>query len=140
MVEDLSLGAISKHTWLLVAILGSLFFIKEALRLLSNVVHQHLSETVKDSLNEKVFNKSINLDLAYYDSSSFYDSFYRAQREATSRPIEVLQSFSSFFQMLLKPSGCSFGLKRSIFLVYSRFSTKSYSFSLDCTTLYCFRA
>jgi ATP-binding cassette subfamily B protein len=54
----------------------------------ANTIQAHL---VADHMQRVVQAKSIDLDLAYYENSQYYDKLHRAQREAPSRPIRIVQ-------------------------------------------------
>lgn len=45
---------------------------------------------VTDHVVERVHEKSVELDLAYYEDPRFFDTLHRAQREAPSRPTGIL--------------------------------------------------
>jgi ATP-binding cassette subfamily B protein len=53
---------------------------------------------VRDHLACLIQKKSIEVDLAFYDSSDFYDHLHRARMEATHRPIELLEGLGSLLQ------------------------------------------
>lgn len=53
-----------------------------------NVVQTHL---VSDRMQRIVQAKSIELDLEHYESPNFQDLLHRAQREAPSRPLRIIQ-------------------------------------------------
>ena len=56
------------------------------------------SEMVRDHLAGLIQRKSLAVDLAFYDSSVFYDHLHRARMEASYRPIELLEGFGSLLQ------------------------------------------
>jgi ATP-binding cassette subfamily B protein len=49
---------------------------------------------VADHMQGLVQAKSIDLDLAYYENSQYYDKLHRAQREAPVRPLRIIQSLT----------------------------------------------
>lgn len=57
----------------------------------ANLVQGHL---VADRMQQVVQAKSIEMDLAYYENSQFYDKLHRAQREAPSRPLQIIQALT----------------------------------------------
>lgn len=57
----------------------------------ANAVQGYL---VADHMQKLVQAKSIELDLAYYESPLASDRLYRAQREALSRPLEIVRSLT----------------------------------------------
>jgi ATP-binding cassette subfamily B protein len=54
----------------------------------ANAIQAHL---VADYLQRLVQAKSVEIDLAYYENSQYYDKLHRAQREAPSRPVRIIQ-------------------------------------------------
>jgi ATP-binding cassette, subfamily B, bacterial len=56
------------------------------------------SEFVKDYISNLVHDKSVSLDLAFYESSEFYDRLNLARSEADSRSLAILESSGSLIQ------------------------------------------
>ena len=56
------------------------------------------SEMVRDHLAGLIQRKSLEVDLAFYDSSDFYDHLHRARMEASYRPIELLEGLGMLLQ------------------------------------------
>lgn len=50
---------------------------------------------VADYMQRLVQAKSIDMDLAYYEHSQFYDKLHRAQREAPSRPLRIISGLTA---------------------------------------------
>lgn len=57
----------------------------------TSTIQTHL---VADYMQGLVQAKSIDLDLAYYENSQYYDKLHRAQREAPARPLRIIQSLT----------------------------------------------
>lgn len=51
-------------------------------------------QLVADHMQRIVQSKSIELDLEYYENSQFFDNLHRAQREAPTRPIRIVDSLT----------------------------------------------
>ena len=49
---------------------------------------------VSDHMLRIVQSKSVELDLAYYENSQFFDKLHRAQREAPARPVRIVEGLS----------------------------------------------
>ena len=49
---------------------------------------------VADYMQRLVQAKSIDMDIAYYENSQYYDKLHRAQREAPARPLRIIQSLT----------------------------------------------
>ena len=75
----------------LAAWIGAVVLATQILRGLTAWVRTAQSEMVRDHLAGLIQRKSLEVDLAFYDSSDFYDHLHRARMEATYRPIELLE-------------------------------------------------
>jgi ATP-binding cassette subfamily B protein len=49
---------------------------------------------VSDHMQRIVQSKSVELDLAYYENSQFFDKLHRAQREAPARPVRIVEGLT----------------------------------------------
>lgn len=72
----------------------------------ANTIQAHL---VADHMQRVVQAKSIDMDLAYYENSQYYDKLHRAQREAPSRPLQIIQALTQLARNSLMLLG-AFGL------------------------------
>lgn len=70
------------------AVLGSLC---AALLSHVNTIQTYL---VADHMQRLAQAKSIDMDLAYYENSQYYDKLHRAQREAPTRPLRIIQGLT----------------------------------------------
>lgn len=65
---------------------------------LSNAVLGHVStmqaQVVADHMQHIVQAKSIEMDLAYYENSQYFDKLHRAQREAPARPVRIIDGLT----------------------------------------------
>lgn len=51
-----------------------------------------LSQKIVDYLNDRIQRQSSRLDMSYYDSPEYYDTFHRAQQEASTRPMAIFNN------------------------------------------------
>lgn len=58
----------------------------------ANTLQAHL---VADQMQRLVQAKSIDMDLAYYENSQYFDKLHRAQREAPVRPVSIVQGLNT---------------------------------------------
>ena len=84
MVLELGLGAIT-------SLLGRV----------NGFVQNVLTELFRIHANTMVLKKSVELDLSYYETPSFYNNLQRAQQDAGNRPISVLQATFRLIQNLI---------------------------------------
>ena len=65
---------------------------------LSNAILGHVStmqaQVVADHMQHIVQAKSIEMDLAYYENSQYFDKLHRAQREAPARPVRIIEGLT----------------------------------------------
>lgn len=80
-------------TWLIIAalVLSLLNVLCTTLVSYGNGIQTHL---VADQMQRMVQEKSIAMDLAYYENTQYYDKLHRAQREAPTRPLKIVQSLT----------------------------------------------
>ena len=60
-----------------------------------------LTDLFRIHANTMILKKSVQLDLAYYETPSFYNNLQRAQQDAGNRPISVLQATFRLIQNLI---------------------------------------
>jgi ATP-binding cassette subfamily B protein len=56
------------------------------------------AEVVQDHIRGLVHEKSVSLDLAYYESSEYHDRLHRARHEAAHRPLALLEGAGALLQ------------------------------------------
>ncbi|NEP17337.1 MAG: ABC transporter ATP-binding protein, partial [Leptolyngbya sp. SIO4C1] len=67
-----------------VAILGVL------LKLISKIVNDALAQLMSDHVYEILHEKSVQIDLEYYDNAQYYDVMHQAQSQAVYRPHKIM--------------------------------------------------
>ena len=75
---------------LIIGIMGTVTLLIAAVKSFSAIIEQTQSRVVTDYMQDILHAKSIDVDLAYYEDSSFYDTLHRAQREAPFRPTNIV--------------------------------------------------
>jgi ATP-binding cassette subfamily B protein len=80
------------------SLLAAVLLLTEILRSLSNWICTAQSELVKDHIAGLVHEKSVTMDLAFYETPEFYDHLHRARTDASYRPIALLESLGGLFQ------------------------------------------
>ena len=70
---------------------GYMFFVN-LINAVSNIITRTSSEIVTNHVKCKIMNKAKEIDIASFDMPEFYEKFENANREAGSRPIEVIRS------------------------------------------------
>jgi ATP-binding cassette subfamily B protein len=70
----------------------------EVLRSATSYVRTAQSELVRDHIRSLIQEKSVAMDLEFYDSPEFYDHLHRAKDEAAYRPVALLESLGALAQ------------------------------------------
>ena len=91
-------GVAFRHVLLLVGLMGAATLLAFLIRLIAGLVSEWQAYTVTDHMNDVLLAKSIEVDLEYYESARYYDTLHRAQREAPSRPISIVNGLAQIGQ------------------------------------------
>ena len=79
---------------------GYMFFVS-LINSISNMITRISSEVVTNHVKCKIMNKAKEIDIASFDMPDFYEKFENANREAGSRPIEVIRSTFNIISTLI---------------------------------------
>ncbi len=79
-------------------VLALVLLLSEAARGIANWIRQVQSELVQDHIRGLIHRKSVEADLAFYDSAEFHDHLHRAREEASYRPIALLETLGALFE------------------------------------------
>jgi ATP-binding cassette subfamily B protein len=74
------------------------FLSKELLRGVSSYIRTIQSERVRDYISGLIHQKSMEIDLEFYDSPDYYDRLHRARSGAAYRPMALLESIGILLQ------------------------------------------
>jgi ATP-binding cassette subfamily B protein len=102
-----------RATVLLALLMGLILAALELLRGLSNWVRTALSEQVRDHIADLIHVQSQAVDLAFYDLPEYFDSLHRASREASYRPVALLDSLGALLQ-----NGITLGVMMLVLVPY----------------------
>src|SRR5512140_3827202 len=80
------------HAVLLIALLGGVALASSLCRSVAGLVSEAQSQAATDHVADLLHEKSIAVDLAYYENSKYYDTLHQAQREASYRPAHVVNA------------------------------------------------
>ncbi|MBR6786992.1 MAG: ABC transporter ATP-binding protein [Clostridia bacterium] len=76
-------------------------FLVSLINSISHYITRTSSEVVTNYVKCKIMNKAREIDIASFDMPEFYEKFENANREAGSRPIEVIRSTFSIVSTLI---------------------------------------
>ena len=68
------------------------------LRSALNIIRAEQSQIVQDKISTLIQEKSVALDLSFYESAEYLDKLHRAQNDASHRPVELVESLSTLLQ------------------------------------------
>ena len=91
-------GIAFKHVVLLVGFMGAATLFGFLISLIAGMVSEWQAYIVTDHMNEVLLAKSVEIDLEYYESAQYYDTLHRAQREAPSRPMSIVNGLAQIGQ------------------------------------------
>ena len=81
------------------------FLLNRVVSALNAINNDVLSQRLTDHVSDLLQQQSARLDMQYYDTPSYHDTFHRAQQEASFRPLQVLTNFMSLGGSLLSIAG-----------------------------------
>jgi ATP-binding cassette subfamily B protein len=88
-----------------VGMLGMVALLSAAVNSVGGLLRDAQAESVTDHMSEMMQSKSVEVDLEYYESSQYYDTLHRAQREGTSRPLRIVSSLTQLVQSTISLIG-----------------------------------
>ncbi len=80
------------------ALMGAVLLLSEFLGNAIGWIRENQAELLNNYLRSLIHRKSVEVDLAFYESSEFYDHLHRASEEAGSRPMVLVENMGSAFQ------------------------------------------
>lgn len=81
----------AQEAWLLaLLVVVALFLANRIVQALSRVENDILGQHVVDHVSGLVQEQAARLDMAFFDTPAYHDSFHRAQQEGAARPMQVM--------------------------------------------------
>ncbi|HKP83780.1 MAG TPA: ABC transporter ATP-binding protein [Pyrinomonadaceae bacterium] len=87
-----------RHVLLRLLLLGGVLLLMEVVRNGINWVRTVQAELLQDHITSLIHEKSVNVDLAFYELSDYYDHLHRARAEARYRPVALLGNLGALLQ------------------------------------------
>lgn len=88
----------------LLAMVG-VFLLNRAVAALNGINNDVLAQRLIDYMSDLVQRQAARLDMAYYDTPAYHDTLHRAQQEAGSRPIRILDNSMAVIGSLISIVG-----------------------------------
>ena len=82
----------------LVLVLGGVLLLMEVVRNAINWVRTVQAELLQDHITALIHEKSVTVDLAFYELADYYDGLHRARTEARYRPVALLGNLGALLQ------------------------------------------
>src|SRR5215204_2544184 len=87
-----------RYAMLLVLLAGGVLLLMEVVRNGINWVRMVQAELLQDHITALIHEKSVTVDLAFYELSTYYDHLHRARTEARYRPVALLGNLGALLQ------------------------------------------
>ncbi len=81
-----------------VILMGSILLLTNIVSITSQYISVAQSQRVSDYMSTLLQEKSVEIDLQFYEDAAYHDTLHRAQQEGLYRPIAILKSLISIFQ------------------------------------------
>lgn len=78
--------------------IAALWMVAQILSSTLTWVREVQAERVQDEVNRLIHTQALRLDLSFYDHPESYDQLYRAQADAASQPLTLLESLGALVQ------------------------------------------
>jgi ATP-binding cassette subfamily B protein len=88
----------SRLVLLPLVLLGGVLLLMEVVRNAINWVRTVQAELLQDHITSLIHEKSVAIDLAFYELSDYYDHLHRARAEARYRPVALLGNLGALLQ------------------------------------------
>src|ERR1041385_2161447 len=88
---------------MLVLLLGGVLLLMEVVRNAINWVRTVQAELLQDHITALIHEKSVTVDLAFYELTDYYDGLHRARTEARYRPVALLGNLGALLQNSITP-------------------------------------
>src|SRR6185295_15560730 len=100
VVDGVILSLRQDSSWPVIPLLllGSVLLLMEVVRNGINWVRTVQAELLQDHITSLIHEKSVSVDLAFYELSDYYDHLHRARAEARYRPVALLGNLGALLQ------------------------------------------
>lgn len=89
----------------LIIVVGAAILLSSLLQSVGSYVREAQSQVLSDYMQGIIHDKSLELDLSYYENPEFFDKLHRAQQEAPYRPAQVVDNLMSIFRSGISVAG-----------------------------------
>jgi ATP-binding cassette subfamily B protein len=79
-------------------LMAAVLVLTELVQVCAEWIRTAQSELLQDHISALIQDKSVSVDLAFYEMPEFHDHLYRARSDATNRPLALLESAGNVLQ------------------------------------------
>ena len=105
IVDAVDLGKPFRTILPLVVITGAAILATALLQSVGSYLREAQSQVLSDYMQGRIHEKSLQLDLSFYEGSEFFDKLHRAQQEAPQRPAQVVDTLMNIFRSGISVAG-----------------------------------
>jgi ATP-binding cassette subfamily B protein len=98
LVDAMEAGESFRAILPLVIVVGGAVLLLALFQLLGSYIKEAQSQVLSDYMQNLIHEKSLELDLSFYEGPEFFDKLHRAQEEAPFRPSQVVETVMSIFR------------------------------------------
>ena len=98
-------AGISPEIWFFVGLFCLVYLANRIFSIFDGYISGLLGEKTVNNIQRMIQRQSAEVDMAYYDTPSYYDAMYMAQQESAQRPLVLLGQLTALFSELLTLTG-----------------------------------
>jgi len=87
-----------RHVLILAGVMAAVMLLAQILRVASIWVGGAQAELTADYINQLIHKKSVEVDIAFYESPESHDHLHRARAEGSHRPVAVIENLGGLLQ------------------------------------------
>jgi len=87
-----------RTTLIYVVLMAGVMLLSEILGSIAEWVRTAQAELVQDHINSLIHEKSLAVDMAFFESADYYDHLHRARSEASYRPVQLIENLGGLLQ------------------------------------------
>ncbi|MCB9438530.1 MAG: ABC transporter ATP-binding protein [Anaerolineales bacterium] len=104
-VETGSTEQALNQLWPVILLFGGITLVETITRIAANLINEYQSYAVSDYVTNIIHQQSLALDLDYYENSHYHDTLHRVQRDAPTRPPQIVNSILQSLRAILSLIG-----------------------------------
>lgn len=91
--------------WPFIMLIGVVTLAETVSRIIASLINEYQNHAVSDYVTNLIHQQSLALDLAYYEDSTYHDTLHRVQRDAPTRPQQIVGSLLQAMRSVLSLIG-----------------------------------